>query len=366
MKKEEDGRTYEKSGVDYRKLDAFKQEAMAVGSRTDESIKMPGVKFAKESRGESVQLIEMPDCYLALVIETLGTKNIIADEIRRLKGWDFSHYVAQDTVAMIVNDIITSGAIPLNVNICLATGSSEWFNDDERYEQLIKGLVNSCYRNGCCYGGGETPVLQDIVCPNEAVLSGAAVGIIKPKENRISSKNIQEGDKIVLLESSGIHANGLTLAREIADNLSRGYLTEIDSGVSFGRALLEPTIIYAPVIKDCIDAGLKIHYASNITGHGWKKIMRAKEIWAYIIDEIPEPQGVFMFMQKQGNISDEEMYETFNMNAGFMVVVGEGDVSDIIHIADICGISAIEAGSVEASKKKKVVIDPLGIEYLEK
>lgn len=351
-----------KSRVDYGKLNEFKELAQNTAKITDNSIDGLGVRFVQESRGKSVQLIEMEDCYVAHIKEGLGTKSAAADATNMV--WkSFYDYMGQDAVARIVNSMAASGATPLNVNMHLAVGDSAWFDNEERYFFLIKGWVRACRIAGCVFGGVETSVLKDIIHPAHAVLDGSAVGIIKPKKRRISSESIKESDEIVLFGSSGVHANGLTLARDIADKLPNGYSTEMNNGEIFGIALFEPTVIYARVIRDCLDRGIKIHYASNITGQGWRKIMRAEEIWAYIINKIPKPQEVFKFLQEYGNISDEEMYQTFNMNAGFAVIVEPRDTPDIIHIADGYGIPAIEAGRVEASNAKKVVIEPLGLEY---
>ena len=351
-----------KSRVDYGKLDAFKELAQNTAKITDNSIDGLGVRFVEESRRESVQLIEMEDCYVAHIKEGLGTKSAAADATNMV--WkSFYDYMGQDAVARIVNSMAASGATPLNVNMHLAVGDSAWFDNKERCFLLIKGWVRACRIAGCVFGGGETSVLKDIVHPAHAVLAGSAVGFIKPKERMISSEKIKQGAAIVLLGSSGVHANGLTLTQDIADKLPNGYSTEMNNGEIFGIALFEPTVIYARTIRDCLDRGIKIHYASNITEQGWRKIMRAEEIWAYIVNKIPKQQEIFKFLQERGNISDKEMYQTFNMNAGFAVIGEQKDVPEIIHIAEGYGITAIEAGRVEESDTKKVVIEPLGLEY---
>ena len=184
---------------------------------------------------------------------------------------------------MIVNDMVTLGALPLAVAMHLGAGSSDWFHDERRAEDLVNGWRKACELARCAWGGGETPTLGGVVEPHAVVLAGSAIGMVKPKE-RLIRANIQDGDAIVLFESSGIHANGLTLARAIAERAPRGYLTPLRDGRPYGEALLDPTHIYVGVIEDCLTRGIDIHYAVNITGHGWRKLMRAQEPFAYVID----------------------------------------------------------------------------------
>ena len=233
------------------------------------------------SRGESAYLIETPDCYLAHVEEGLGTKNLVADAMYRLvPDRSYYDYVAQDTVAMIVNDMATLGATPLSVAMHLGVGSSSWFDDERRAEDLIVGWRRACELARCAWGGGETPTLSGIVEPSTAVLAGSAIGMIRPKE-RLIRANIQDGDAIVILTSSGVHANGLTLARAIAERAPNGYLTPLSDGRPYGESLLDPTHIYVGLVEDCLNRGVDIHYAVNITGHGWRKLMRAPDRFAH-------------------------------------------------------------------------------------
>ena len=109
---------------------------------------------------------------------------------------------------------------------------------------------------------------------------------------------------------------GLTLARAIAERAPEGYLTRLRDGRPYGEALLDPTHIYVGVIEDCLTRGIDIHYAVNITGHGWRKLMRAKEPFAYVIDRIPSPQPVFEFMQAQGNVDDTRGLWQFQHGSG--------------------------------------------------
>ena len=370
--------TYAGVGVNYDAMDPFKRMAQLAGRETADNIRRLNNGEFQEvemSRGESAYLIEAAKSYFAHVEEGLGTKNLVADAMYRLTGKSYYDHIAQDTVAMIVNDMITLGALPLSVAMHLAVGDSNWFDDEKRYHDLVEGWKNACNLARCVWGGGEMPTLKGVVVPEAIVLSGSAMGLVKPKERLIIAGNIQHGDVIVLIESSGIHANGLTMARKIADKLPDGYLTKLANGRTYGETLLDPTRIYVALIEECLNRGVNIHYAVSITGHGWRKLMRATKPFAYIIETLPSRQLIFEFIQKHGPVDDEEAYGNFNMGAGFALYAPEADVKKVEAVAkyafdDPSGFYAQKhhfdvlcAGHIEQSDEKKVVIKPKGLEY---
>jgi phosphoribosylformylglycinamidine cyclo-ligase len=355
--------TYAGSGVDYGALDPFKRRAQLAGRSTADAIRRLGVSEVEMSRGESAYLVETPEGYLAHVEEGLGTKNLVADAMYRLvPARSYYDHIAQDTVAMIVNDMVTLGALPLAVAMHLGVGSSDWFKDDRRAGDLVDGWRKACELARCAWGGGETPTLSGVVEASTVVLAGSAIGMIKPK-GRLIRANIQHGDAIVIFESSGIHANGLTLARAIAERATNGYLTPLRDGRPYGEALLDPTHIYVGAIEDCLSRGVDIHYAVNVTGHGWRKLMRAPVPFAYVIEQVPVPQPVFDFMQAMGGVDDAEAYGNFNMGAGFAMYVPEKDVATALDVAKAFPFGACRAGHVENSATKRVVITPKALEY---
>lgn len=315
------------------------------------------------SRGESVYIIETPDSYIAQVEEGLGTKNLVADEMYKLTGKSFYKNIAQDAVAMIVNDLITLGALPISVAMHLAVGDSNWFNNNEKLSNdLIEGWEHACNLSKCVWGAGETPTLKNIINPEAVVISGSAVGIIQLKR-KIITVNIQDGDVIILIQSSGIHANGLTLARKIAEKLPENYLTKLEDGRSYGETLLDPTIIYVALIEDCLNQEVPIHYAVNITGHGWRKIMRATKPFIYNIENVPTPQPIFNFIKQHSQADDKEMYGNFNMGAGFAFFVPPKDAERVLSIAKNNNFNALIAGNITKSTNgnKKVIIKPKDI-----
>ncbi|HSU69709.1 MAG TPA: AIR synthase-related protein [Tepidisphaeraceae bacterium] len=357
------GLSYEQSGVNYDRLDAFKRACQRAASSTTSALSAHGLSEPKDIRGESAYLIETPDEYLAHVEEGLGTKNLIADAMLKLTGESFYRNVGIDTVATIVNDLITTGALPISVAMHAAVGDAEWFADPRRSEALADGFAAACLDSGAVWGGGETPTLRGIVNPETIVLAGSAIGRIRPKPLRIAG-DVRDGDAIVLLASSGVHTNGLTLCRAIADRLPRGYQTPISDGRSFGAALLDPSVIYVRFVAALQRAGIQPHYAVHITGHGWRKLMRLGEPFVYRVSELPDPQPVFRFLMERGPIEIREAYATFNMGAGFAVYVDPAEASNCVALANANGYRAWIGGSVSKQGHRKAVeLEPLGITF---
>ncbi len=356
--------TYASTGVNYEAMDPFKCACQKRAARTSRNAERLGVRTIEASRGESAFMIDLGGAnYVGHVEEGLGTKNLVAEAMRKLTGKTYYDAIAQDTVAMIVNDLITLGLLPVTCAMHLAVGSSDWFNDEQRVADLIEGWGHACDVARCIWSGGETPTLKGIIMPETALLSGSAIGKSIGK-GVLNPSKIRHGDNIVLVESSGIHANGLTMARKIADNLPEGYLTQLSDGTTYGEALLQPTIIYAPLVEECLMHDLDVHYAVNITGHGWRKLMRAPQPFAYVIKELPIPQPIFAFMQECGPVTDEEAYANFNMGVGFALYVSDRDTDKVIELAEKHHYDAFWAGHIEGSRFSEVSIRPQALRYL--
>jgi phosphoribosylformylglycinamidine cyclo-ligase len=322
-----------------------------------------GLSEPPSIRGESAYLIEAADCYLAHVEEGLGTKNLIADEMLRLTGRSFYSNMGIDTVATIVNDLITVGALPISVAMHAAVGDSAWFSQSTVAADLASGFAEGCRQAGAVWGGGETPTLAGIMNPETIALAGSAIGRVLPKSNRITGQ-LKDGDKIILLASSGVQTNGLSLCRKIAGQLSEGYLSTISDGRSFGEALLDPSVIYVDFVAACQRENLTLNYAAHITGHGWRKLMRLAEPFVYRLTEIHEPQAVFDFIMRAGPVDVKEAYATFNMGAGFAAYVDAVDADRCVQLAVDAGYDAWVGGTVcKQGDRKAVEIEPLGLVY---
>jgi phosphoribosylformylglycinamidine cyclo-ligase len=348
--------TYAKSGVNYAELDQVKVLAQATAANTTGNLASFGAQEIVASRGESAYVWEEGDAYRSLVIEGLGTKNLVADGMRAITGRTYYDALAQDTVAMVVNDLIVVGALPQVVNAYFAVGDSAWTADRERAADLVNGWAAACQEIGAVWGGGETPALKGIINPDTIDLGGSAVGVIKPKKNLVLGNKLAAGDVIVLVESSGIHANGISLVRSLAQKNPDLYSRKLSDGRLFGEAILTPTHLYVNLVRNILDAGIVPHYMVNITGHGWRKLMRAtKSDLRYIIDDIPNPQSEFALIQKLSGMSDYDMYGTLNMGAGFAIFAQPEVAQAVVDIAAANNLEAWVAGRVEPGEKQVVI-----------
>lgn len=351
--------TYSSSGVDYTNIDPLKKLAQNLAKTTSLN---SDIKVLEESRGETAFVWEEEDSYKAFVIESLGTKNLIADQMRKVTGKTYYNFLAQDTIAMIVNDLIAVGAKPQVINAYFAAGSSDWFSDEERGKDLVEGWANACKLSGAVWGGGESPALSGIINPNTGELAGAGIGIIKPKQRLTLGDKITAGDSILLIESSGLHCNGASLVRKIAAKLPEGFSTKLSNGNYFGEEALISTHIYAKIVEELFENNIDIHYMVNITGHGWRKLMRANRDFTYVINQIPKVLPIFEFIQEKSGSSNEEMYGYFNMGAGFAVYLPADQVEEAQSIIQKHNLDSWNVGVVEEGERK-VIIKPKNITF---
>jgi phosphoribosylformylglycinamidine cyclo-ligase len=357
------GLSYEQSGVNYDRLDAFKRACQRAAAPTAALLAAHGMSEPAGIRGESAYLIEGPDEFLAHVEEGLGTKNLVADAMQKLTGKSWYRSIGIDTVATIVNDLATTGALPISVAMHAAVGDAEWFADAARAAALADGFAEGCRAAGAVWGGGETPTLRGIVEPQTIVLAGSAIGRIGPKSLRIVG-DVRAGDAIVMIASSGVQTNGLTLCRALADRLPKGYLTPIDDGRPYGAALLDASVIYVKLIAALQRAAIRPHYAVHVTGHGWRKLMRLEEPFVYRIETVREPPAIFQFIARQGPVDVREAYATFNMGVGFVLYVPPEQADEAVRMAIGAGYEAWRAGAVyRDGNRKRVEIKPLGIDF---
>ena len=358
--------SYEQAGVNYDLIDPLKVSAQRAAAATAVHLAAHGFTEVKASRGESAYVVDVGPFYIASIVECLGSKALVADEMAALTGRSWYEGIAQDTIAMAVNDLITVGATPLVVQAYWAAGGSDWFGNAERAQALVAGWKKACDTCQVAWGGGETPALAGIVEGGRIDLAASCTGLINPKQRLSVGDRLAAGDVIVLLDSSGIHANGLSLARKLLERLPQGWLTEVDPvnqpGLSYGEALLAPTLLYSPVTEALWAAGIVPHYCANITGHGWRKLLRHPGAFTYRIHTVPPVPPVLKFIQHHAQQDDREAYSTLNMGAGFALFMAASDAERTVQIAQSLGIGARLAGTVEAGDKQ-VLIEPLGIRF---
>jgi phosphoribosylformylglycinamidine cyclo-ligase len=308
--------TYKNSGVDIEeKEEAIKQLLSSIITKRKGTIGRP-------MGGHYAGLIEFGEYALVLCTDGVGTKVRIAEA---LKKYDT---VGIDCIAMNVNDALCVGAEPLAFVDYLAMEDP----DPKITKEIGKGLEKGAKLANISIVGGETADLPDLI--NGFDLAGTCLAYVR-KDQIILGDTIEPGDAIIGLGSSGIHSNGYTLARRVIEEAEFSYTDEFPDdvypGKTIGEVMLTPTRIY---VKEIIELFKKVnvHGLAHITGSGLWNIPRLKEHVQYIIDDPLEPQPIFSFLQRYGNIDDYEMYQIFNMGMGFTVITAEEDAKETIQI----------------------------------
>lgn len=350
---------YKEAGVDYASLDPAKILALTAARRTSENMKRHSGTVFEETRGEPAFVFDVGDCRLAVVLECLGTKSVLAQQYLDASGRNHFSPIGYDSVAAIVNDMVCVGALPLTLNAYFATGASDWYDNRERFEALVDGWSRACNDAGATWGGGESPTLSGLVTASEIEIAGSGVGRIPPGRKALAGDGIREGDEILLFESSGLHANGASLARHMAKELPDGLSTKIPGGAEFGEALLNDSVLYVGLLEALYELDVDVHYLSHITGHGFLKLMRADRDFTYRITELPEVPHVLSFMQDHLGMSNREAYTTFNMGAGMAAFVPPGNADKILAACSERSLRGIRAGTVE-SGPRQVILEPVG------
>ncbi len=277
--------------------------------------------------------------YLVATTDGVGTKLKIAQLVNK------HDTVGIDLVAMNVNDIITCGAKPLFFLDYIACGKVE-FNV---LKQIMKGIIKGCKIAGCAILGGETAEMPGMYDVSEYDLAGFACGVVE-KRDLIVGENIKVGDKIIGLYSCGLHSNGFSLVRKVFSQ---------EEQIKYSKELLKPTKIYVKEILELLKnfkPNKEIKGIVNITGGGfYDNIVRIlpKNTKATINKNSWKPYKIFDLIQKKGNISDKEMYRTFNMGVG-MVIVVDKKVSD--KVLKFFNKQAVLIGEITNSKKPEVEI----------
>jgi phosphoribosylformylglycinamidine cyclo-ligase len=300
---------YKTAGVNYDVLDTFKRACQKLAGQTADNLARHGLNEPVGIRGESCYILETPQAYIAHVEEALGTKVLVADAVYKLTGQSLYANVAIDNVSTIVNDLATSGALPVTVAMYAALGDADYLADARRATDLAEGFAEGCRRSGAAWAGGETQVLKGMVNPETILLGGSAMGMICPKSHYIAG-DVRDGDAIVFVASNGVQTNGLTLCRAIADRLPKGYETPVSDGRPYGEALLDPSVIYVRLVEACQKAGVPLHYAVHMTGHGWRKLMRPAAPFVYNIETVGTPQPVFQTIAAAAGLGPADMYGT--------------------------------------------------------
>jgi phosphoribosylformylglycinamidine cyclo-ligase len=372
---------YREAGVDYDKLDSAKRIAMAAAHATIAQKKgeesrpkddrryhavtdshSVDVEAELRSQGQSAFVFKANGLTLASVLECVGTKSVIARAYLDGGGANCFASIGIDGVAAAVNDLVSVGALPLVVHAYFATAESTWYDDEDRFEQLVEGWREGCEMSGAVWGGGESPTLAGLVVPGEIEIASSAVGFIPHGSEPILGEALEVGDEIVLIGSSGLHANGATLAREVSSQLPEGWRTLLPSGEEFGAAVLRPALIYSGLVSELQKQKVAVTYCSHITGHGLRKLMRAHQQLTYMIRELPAVPEVLSFIRDQSGMTVYDAYGTLNMGAGFAVYCRAGDGERVVEIAQECQLTGLVAGEVQVGPRQ-VILEPLGVTF---
>jgi phosphoribosylformylglycinamidine cyclo-ligase len=353
---------YGSAGVDYQTLDAGKRDALTEARATSEVLRASGGRAVDESRGEPAFVFEVAGRTFGFVLECLGTKSIIARQLEGEMGSAPFSTVAYDTVAAIVNDLCCVGALPLVINAYFATGSSEWYEHEGRRAALFAGWRQACLDAGATWGGGESPSLPDLVDSSEIELAGSAVGMVPPGASAIFGADLAAGDEIVLVASTGLHANGASLARRVAAELQDGYRTPLPGGRTFGEGLMARSAMYVGLVRCLLESAIEVHYLSHITGHGLLKLMRPRRDFSYRITSLPQVPEVLAFLVRRAGMSARAAYSTFNMGCGFAVYCAQGGGERVVDLAAALGLPALVGGRVEEGPRQ-VILEEVGVTF---
>jgi len=310
--------TYSEAGVD---IDASEKATEALIAQ------IKGVN--RKGDGEAIKLdngfaglVKLGDGALAMCTDGVGSKLLLAEEM------DSIHTVGIDCVAMNTNDLICVGAEPLSFVDYVALDKP----DEELMAKIGIGLAKGCKQSNCTLSGGETAILPELVHGFD--IAGTSVGYVK-QDKIIDGTKIAEGNVLIGLKSSGPHSNGYTLIRKL-----------FDGNKELGKKLVEPTRIYVKEVMELINQ-VNVNGIAHITGGGLDNIRRINDNFQYVIDNpLPVP-SVFDWLQEKGNVEDKEMYRTFNMGMGMVIIVNIDDAEKSI---SILGEHAQMIGSVKNGK----------------
>lgn len=262
--------------------------------------------------------------------------------------------IGQDCVAMCANDIVCCGATPLFFLDYVALGK----NVPEVVATIVKGVTDGCKMAGCALVGGETAEMPGFYPIDEYDLAGFCVGIVD-KEKMINSNDIKVGDRVIGITSSGVHSNGFSLVRKvfnINENTVKEYREEL--GTTLGESLLTPTKIYVKQVLKVIEQ-VKVKGISHITGGGFYENlprMLRDGVALNINKNSYDVPAIFKLIEKEGNIPNRDMYNTFNMGIGMALIVDKSDVSKTIEILKQAGEEAYEIGEVVEGNKEINII----------
>jgi phosphoribosylformylglycinamidine cyclo-ligase len=289
-----------------------------------------------------------PGLGIAISTDGVGTKILVAEAL------GIFDTIGIDCVAMNVNDVICVGARPLSLVDYIAVEAP----DDRLLEQLGVGFAEGARQSEISIPGGELAQIPGMIRGHAKGsgfdLVGTCIGTVSL--NRVlTGRTLEAGDRIVGLASSGIHSNGLTLARQSLINFDEAVP---EFGCTVGEELLKPTLIYVRFANRLLGSGADVKALAHITSDGFLNLNRVEANVSFEIDRLPDVPAIFALIQARGGVPDEEMFRVFNMGIGFVAIVSPADVDKTWQIAKATGYEAFDLGSVTGEAGKKVYIRP--------
>ncbi|HEX2305782.1 MAG TPA: phosphoribosylformylglycinamidine cyclo-ligase [Nitrososphaeraceae archaeon] len=329
---------YSKAGVDIKKIRKIQSKIGKLVSKTHFGFENKNWKVLS-GFGHYAGLIEIESKVIALHTDGIGTKIIVAQLMNKFDT------LGIDCVAMNVNDIICTGAMPVGFLDYIAMKKPDHYLVTE----LLKGLTIGAKNSNMAIVGGETAILPDLLNQTEEYsfdLVGTVFGVAD-KKNLVMGDKITEGDIIIGLESNGLHSNGYSLARKVLFPKYKLKNSHPFLECSIGEELLKPTRIYVKPILDILKAErVSIHGLAHITGGSFSKLSRLNNKVNFNLDEPSQQGGIFKLIQQVGKISLREMYSTFNMGIGFCIVVPKSKVDKLMQVLDKHKLKCHEIGHV--------------------
>lgn len=300
---------------------------------------------------------------LSIITEGLGTADdarpadLNSEELR-----EFWRNIAWKAASTMTNDAASAGLQSLLLALYLPSSTPESVFTEEFLDGFGNGVVEACKQVGCVYLSGETPQLKSKMVEGKLDIAGAVVAMALPGVPPVTATTLAPGDSIVFVASSGPHENGFTPLRQLAEKLPQGYRTKLPSGQEYWRAINAGSVLYTPLVRKILEAGISPSGLENITGHGWQKVMRSKLPLRYrIMNPLPILE-IFQFVQNQFGIDTKAMLEIFNYGAGFAIFCQQKqDAERVVEIASEHGYSAQVVGVIESAPAREVVIEPWGV-----
>lgn len=360
-----DASAYAKAGVDYSIMEPFKMAMIEAGKKTLNFPNKRGVyinEYATHAHGAVFEYRGEEKHIWCKTQEDLGNKNWIAEWMYERTGKSYYDSIARDTALIVVNDVIAQGALPVVFTDQLEASDSSWYGDEVRARDLARGFLEICEEVGMALPAGESASVRYIVNPRPpvkaiATLSGSVTGIVAPASRLITGKKLSEGDHIIAVASSGLHANGISLVIEKTMELPEQFLTKLSTGRTLGEEALMPTRSYASLVEALLEKNIEIHALLPGTGDGVGKVAFDKRPFTYRIHSwLPVPR-LFTYFREEIGVALKDCLKTFNWGAGFYIFAPELSAAQVLSIGGAAGYELADVGVVE-SGERHVIFEP--------